>query len=195
MFKRKKPLSTLQKSRQVIWPAMGWSRAFQYLKLRVVRLPESSSKIAAGLAIGVSVSFSPFMGTHLIQAALFAYLFRASVVSALIGTLAGNPWTFPFIWLVSIKCGALLFDLIGLPASTNVPPAMDLPIFWETIKSDPLRILLPWMLGGYLIGLLSWPFSYYMFYNVVKAAKIARRKAQEHKMHKAAKSITGQKKK
>ena len=138
------------------------------------------------------MSFSPFIGTHLIQAVLFAYLLRASVVSALIGTIIGNPWTFPFIWLAAISFGAFLFELIGLSASTNLPDNIDFSILWEITKSDPLRILLPWTLGGYLIALLSWPFSYFIFYYLVRGAKAARSKARLHKVHKVAKEVTGQ---
>ncbi len=192
MFKRRKPLTPLQNVKEACWPTMGWRRSFIYIKLRVIRLPDTSKKIAAGLAIGISVSFSPFIGTHLIQAVFFAYLFRASVVSALIGTIIGNPWSFPFIWWAAISFGAFLFELIGLSASTNLPDNMDFSILWEIIKTEPLRILLPWTLGGYLIALLSWPFSYFIFYHLVCGAKAARRKARLHKVHKVAKEVTGQ---
>ncbi len=194
MFKRRQPLTVLQNVRQICWPTMGWRRAFRYIKLRVIRLPDTSKKIASGLAIGISVSFSPFIGTHLIQAALFAYLLRASVVSSLIGTIIGNPWTFPFMWWASISFGAFLFELMGLPASTSLPENIDFTVLWEITKSEPLRILLPWTLGGYLIALLSWPFSYFIFYYLVRGAKAARRSARLHKVHKVAKEVTGQEK-
>lgn len=193
MFKRRTPRTIMQNVKESIWPSSGWRRAFKYIRLRVVRLSDTSAKIAAGLAIGVAVSFSPLMGTHLIQAALIAYIIRANVIASLIGTIIGNPWTFPFIWWAAISLGSALFGLFGLPASTNLPEVMDISIFWDLVTHDPLRIFLPWMLGGYLIALVIWPFCYFFFYNLVKGAKAARKKALLHKVHKAAKDLTGQK--
>ncbi len=192
MFKRRKPLTVLQNVKEVCWPTMGWRRSFIYVKLRVVRLPDTSKKIASGLATGISVSFSPFIGTHIIQAVLIAYLSRASVVSALIGTVIGNPWTFPFMWWMAISFGAFLFESMGLPGSTSLPEHIGFSVLWEITKTEPLLILLPWTLGGYLIALLSWPFSYFVFYHLVRGAKIARSKAHLHKIHKVAKEVTGQ---
>lgn len=194
MFKRRDPRTIIQNLKQAIWPSMGWRRYFKYVRMRVVRLSDSSAKIAAGLAIGVAISFSPLMGTHLIQAVLIAYVIRANVIASLIGTIIGNPWTFPFMWWASISLGSALFGLFGLPATASLPEGMDISMFWDLVTHDPLRIFMPWMLGGYLIAFLIWPFCYLFFYNLVKAAKAARKKAMLLKVHQAAKDVTGQKK-
>jgi uncharacterized protein (DUF2062 family) len=39
-----------------------------------------------------------------------AFLLRANVVASAIGTLIGNPLTFPFIWLSSYKLGTALLN-------------------------------------------------------------------------------------
>ena len=192
MFKRRKPRSALGKTRELLWPSMGWLRAIKYTRLRIIRLSDSSHKIAAGLAIGVSISFTPLVGTHFIQAGLLSYTFRTNFLASLIGTFAGNPWTFPFMWWAAISLGSFLFGVMGLPAGTALPDDMSFSILWEIAKHEPLRIFLPWLLGGYLIALLSWPINYIFFYNVVKGAKSARRKARLRKVHKVAKELTGQ---
>lgn len=192
MFKRRVPLTPLQNVREMFWPSMGWVRACKYVRHRVIRLSDSSHKIAAGLAIGVAISFTPILGTHFIQAGLIAYLIRANFLAALIGTFAGNPWTFPFMWWAAIGLGSKLFGLMGLPASTALPDNITFGVFWDIIEHEPLRIFMPWMLGGYLLALLSWPFTYYLFYNMVRGAKAARRQARLHKVHKAAREVTGQ---
>lgn len=194
MFKRRKPRTVLQNIRELFWPSMGWIRAAKYTKLRIVRLSDTSQKIALGLAIGTAISFTPFVGTHFIQAGFIAYLLRANFLASLIGTFVGNPWTFPFMWWAAMSFGTFLFQLFGLPASAALPDEVSLAIVWEIIKNEPFRIFAPWLTGGYLMGALSIPFTYMIFYQLVNGAKLARKKARERKLHRVAKQVTGQKK-
>lgn len=192
MFKRRNPRTILQNIRELFWPSMGWIRACIYTKHRVLRLSDSARKIALGLAIGVGISFTPILGTHFIQAGLIAYLLRANFLAALIGTFAGNPWTFPFMWWAGISLGAFIFQLFGLPASASPPDEATLTIIWQLIKTEPLRIFAPWFVGGYLIAVFSVPLNYMVFYKLVSSAKLARRKAREQKLHRIAREVTGQ---
>ncbi len=192
MFKRRQPRSILQNIRELFWPSMGWIRACVYTKHRIVRLSDSSQKIALGLAIGVGISFTPFLGTHFIQAGVLAYLLRANFLASLVGTFAGNPWTFPFIWWAGISLGAFIFELFGLPASVTPPDEATISVIWDLIKNEPFRIFAPWFVGGYLIMIFSVPLSYMLFYKLVSGAKRARRRAREQRLHRIAREVTGQ---
>ena len=192
MFARRTPRTILQNLKQLFWPDMGWIRACKYAKLRIIRLSDSSQKIALGLAIGAGISFTPLVGTHFIQAGLIAYLLRANILAALIGTFTGTPWTFPFMWWAAMSFGSFLFELIGLPASATLPDEINLTIIWELIKNEPLRIFAPWAVGGYLIAFLSIPLTYPLFFPLIKGAKKARKKAKERNLHRIAKEVTGQ---
>lgn len=192
MFQRREPLTLLQKARQILWPSMGWKRTYKYVKCRLIRLSDTTHKIALGLAIGCGISFSPLVGTHFIQAAILAYIFRANLLSAIIGTFVGNPWTFPFMWWASISFGSFLFSFLGLPAETALPDELSFSMLWDIIKDEPLRIFFPWMLGGYILAFAFTLTSYYFFYRMVGAAKLARSKARLRRLHKAAQELTGQ---
>jgi len=178
MFKRRKPLSLIQKMREFVWPSMGWERSLQYIKHRILRLPDSTRNIALGLAIGAGVSFSPLMATHFIQAALLAFILRANIPASLIGTFFGNPWTFPFIWWASLSLGSFLFGIMGMPIDASPPEHMTLSILWDMIISDPMRIALPWLLGGYLLMAVSIPLIYPLYFALIKGAKAAREKVK-----------------
>ena len=67
--------------------------------IRLKRLQGTPYSIATGFACGVAISFTPFIGFHMILAALTAWLIRGNIIASAIGTIVGNPWTFPFIWL------------------------------------------------------------------------------------------------
>jgi len=192
MFKRRIKLTILQRARDFLWPKMGWVRSLKYMVKRTVRLSDSSHKIALGLAFGASISFTPLVGTHMMQAGVLAFLFRGNLLAAAVGTVVGNPWTFPFMWLAAISLGSWLFGLFGLPADIYLPKEMSLSVWWELITKEPLRIFLPWFLGGYLCALLSFPPLYFLFFYLVRGAKLARRKARQSKLYKQAKDMTGQ---
>ena len=192
MFARRTPRTILQNLKQLFWPDMGWIRACKYAQLRIVRLSDSSQKIALGLAIGTGISFTPIVGTHFIQAGVLAYLMRANILAALIGTFAGTPWTFPFMWWAAITFGSFLFELMGLSASATLPDEINLSVIWDLIKNEPFRIFAPWATGGYLIAFLSIPLTYPLFYSLVKGAKKARIKAKERRLHRVAMEVTGQ---
>ena len=194
MFKRQTPKSLWAKLCDFMWPSIGWIRSLKYVKLRVLRLSDSTEKVAGGLAIGTSISFTPLVGTHFIQAAGISYLTRFNMMAAIIGTFIGNPWTFPFMWWAATSFGSFLFGLVGLPIEIALPEEISLGIVIDLLLNEPLRIFLPWLVGGYLLGLITWFPAYFIFYYLVKGAKAARAKARMIRVHKAAKGVTGQKK-
>jgi uncharacterized protein len=190
MFKRRTPLTPLQHVKEIFWPTMGFLRAFHYIRLRIVRLSDTNHCIALGLSIGTAVSFTPLLGTHFIQAFLFAWFFRVNILSSLIGTFVGNAWTLPFMWWAGIETGSYVFKAAGLPASASMPDHMDFHILMEILWNEPLRILLPWVVGGYIAGAASVLVTYPIFYMIVQSAKLARSKAKLYKIQKAARHIT-----
>lgn len=159
MFGRKRPLGWVAKVFGWFWPQRGFRRAGRYLLLRLRRFPGTRHSIALGFAWGAGVSFTPFVGFHFALAALFSWLSRGSVIAGLLGTVVGNPWTFPFIWGSTLGLGRFL--LSGDPTfSENVSlPAFDWELFWSSPKAAVhfvrwhLRgIFPPMLLGGVILG-------------------------------------------
>jgi uncharacterized protein (DUF2062 family) len=194
MFQRREPRTVLQKLRELLWPSMGWGRMFTYVKHRLVRMSDTTHKIALGLGLGAAISFSPLLGTHFLQAAFIAYIFRANLMAAIIGTFIGNPWTFPLMWWISLKIGSDLFNFIGLSAARNLPDELSPSILWHLLWEEPMRIFWPWMLGAYICVIITAPIYYFICYRFIAAAKLARTKARLRKVHLAAREVTGQKK-
>ena len=108
MFSRRIKPSLKSRLWGFLWPQMGCKRTIEYWAHRISRLPGSIYSISAGIAFGAAVSFTPFVGLHLVLAALLAWIFRANILASAIGTLVGNPWTFPFIWLWIYQLGIWL---------------------------------------------------------------------------------------
>ena len=92
---------------------MGWRRSVQYFWFRLRRLTATPHAIALGVSFGVFASFTPFMGLHLVLALGLAYLFGGSLLAATLGTAAGNPLTFPLIWMAGYGVGDFLLGTVG----------------------------------------------------------------------------------
>lgn len=133
MFKRRNPLPVHRKALASLWPKMGWRRATRYLMFRIGRLPGSGYAIAGGFAWGAAMSFTPFIGLHIMMSAFGAWLSRCSIVAAILGTVIGNPWTFPFIWLY--KAGVFM----GFGQRAVDAEAMDFSALFGSITEATLR--------------------------------------------------------
>jgi uncharacterized protein len=110
LFKRRTQLSPLMRLRLAIWPARSFRRSFRYMTLRLWRLEASPHSIALGCAAGVFAIFTPFLGFQMTLAALLAILFRGSVFASAVGTFAGNPLTYPLIWVSTFTLGNVFLD-------------------------------------------------------------------------------------
>jgi hypothetical protein len=75
--------------------------------LRLWRIPASSHSIALGCAAGVFAIFTPFLGFQMMLAAFLAWVLRGNVFASAVGTFAGNPLTYPVIWLSTFAVGNL----------------------------------------------------------------------------------------
>ena len=165
----------------------SFKRTKKYILVNLKRMKGSSHEIAIGLACGISISFTPFLGLHALLALTLAWALRASMAAALIGTLFGNPWTFPFIWYFSYEIGKLFilensslsFQYL-LPSLKNEMIVLFIlvkNIFLTTdyglIKEsfNTLNFIPTMALGSIPLVLISWFFSYFIFEGIINSYK------------------------
>lgn len=185
MFKRRREHTTMRKFRELFWPSMGWVRAAQYARHRVIRLSASTHAVTAGIVSGMVVSFTPFFGFHFLLAAAMAKMVRGNILAALVGTFFGNPWTFPFLMWASYSSGAKFFRFCGwnrFIADSN-------PSHIQEIHTSALGFLtrnfwdmyLPTAAGSLFCILVFWPLFYGPVYYLVRAAQQARARRRHRK--------------
>ena len=172
MFGRRKELPLWVRLKGWLWPAMGWRRLGVYLLMRLTRLSGTPHSIACGFACGAAISFTPFVGLHIVLSVLVAWMLRGHIIAAAVGTVVGNPWTFPFIWLATYKTGQILLgsaEAAPWPAVTMFKHVVtDLgALIWPTLTGedtwDALRQVLldlraliwPMLIGSIPLGLLA----------------------------------------
>ncbi|SRR5690606_3947977 len=182
LFKRRTKPPFHERLLAWLWPRRGWRRAWGYAWHRVRRLKASPHAIAAGFAAGVFASFTPFMGFHFVIGFVAAFLVGGSLIASALGTIVGNPLTFPLIWFATYQVGCMLlglepganlneqlsrFDLMGLihdPAS-----------IWDDILHVLWPVVRPMTVGSVPIGLAAAAVSYFSVKYVIEAFQARRR--------------------
>jgi uncharacterized protein (DUF2062 family) len=177
MFRRRNPLPVLHRARELVWPRRGWRRTTLYIAHRLGRLPGTPYRIAAGFACGAAISFTPLMGLHFVCAALLSLLMRGNVVASAVGTVIGNPWTFPFIWIWTYNLGRWLLSESG---ENVLPDDLSMHYIFENIWS----VGRPMMIGGLPTALVAWFAFFWPAYAAVSEYQRRRRKRVREKVMK-----------
>lgn len=110
VFKRRERRSLGEIVGRSLYPRGGWGRAFEYVKHRVRRLPDTPEKISRGIWAGVFASFTPFYGLHFLIAALIAKTMRGNILASLMATFFGCPPTYIPIAIASLGTGYWMLD-------------------------------------------------------------------------------------
>ncbi|MEY1557546.1 DUF2062 domain-containing protein [Yoonia sp. R2331] len=196
VFKRRDRRPIWQAVLDFLYPRGGWARAFEYVKHRVRRLPDTPEKISRGVWAGVFTSFTPFYGLHFLIAAVIAKLMRGNILAALMGTFFGNPLTYIPIAVAALQSGYLLTgvrtDVEGI--GRNFARAFEdlrhnfMAIFtddvahWDYLASFYDDVFYPYMVGGVIPGVICATICYYLSVPLIGAYQNSRRKRLRAKL-------------
>ncbi len=180
LFKRRRRLSPLERLRNALWPTRSFDRSFRYMMLRLWRIPGTSHSIALGCAAGVFAIFTPFLGFQMMLAAVLAWTLRGNVLASAVGTFAGNPLTYPVIWISTFTLGNFF---LGGSASAGIDQlssgARAIGHSIREVSPDGVAtavhglwpVLKPMALGSLPLGGLTALSVYYLMRNVLNAQK------------------------
>ncbi|WP_188722693.1 DUF2062 domain-containing protein [Nitratireductor aestuarii] len=171
LFRRRAKVTIGECVRLMLWPRRSFRRSARYFAKRALRLQASPHAIAAGVAVGVFCTFTPFVGLHFLLAIVIAWMIRANIVAAVTGTALGNPITIPFIWGATLQLGNLILnqDLLDDIAKDDLGHhllELEFASLW-----DP--ILKPMLIGSVLLGAAAAVIAYFL---VLMAARTFREK-------------------
>lgn len=134
----------------------------RYKLSAIFSVKDSPQKIALSFAVGVFLGMSPFLGLHTILGIAAAWLFRLNKFVTIVGVYITNPWTIVPIYTFAIWFGAKLLGIKQIIPAINWND-ISLPYLIATMK----HLLLPFVVGTTLIGLLSALVSYLIIYQAV----------------------------
>ena len=180
MFAAKEKPSIGRKLREFCWPSIGVRRAWAYRMHRLARLDVSPHTLAIGFAAGAFASFTPFMGLHFLLAALAAFVVRGNLIASAVGTVVGNPVTFPLIWIASYNVGAAMLgistrDEVTITTDESIGLFTDGPVAFATMLWKSVEpIIWPMVLGGLPLGLICGTICYFVVYGTLSRFKARR---------------------
>jgi hypothetical protein len=169
LFRAREKSNLTQRLRVAVWPRVSWSRSAQYFKQRVVRLSGSPHAIALGVAIGSGVSFTPFLGFHIVLGLVIALLVGGNLVATALGTAFGNPLTFPLIWASTYRVGQAILGTPPVRGEDNIAHSLAVRSFdalWPIVK--------PMMVGAVPLGLVGGAVMYVLTYQAIRAFRAIR---------------------
>lgn len=133
-------------------------RILRIIKLKVYRIRDFPESVAIGLSWGVAVSFTPLLGFHLIICYLGTWLMRGNLIAATVGTIVGNPWTFPFFFYTDYKIGLFFFQ----------KPLDNYEFKVQFFIENFGNLFYPTLLGSLPIAFLTWFITYYTTKNLLE---------------------------
>ena len=162
-----------------------FSRTKKYISLSLKRIKGTPQALSLGLATGIAVSFTPFIGLHALLAIFISWVIGGSMAAALIGTLFGNPWTFPIIWYFTFEIGQFInygffsyeedfsFKIIKKEISTLLVILKNIIVFANVLELEEnvekLK-LIPFMIVGSIpLVFITWILSYFSFLIIFKS--------------------------
>lgn len=161
-----------------VWPRMGPRRYGRYLLRRIERMAAAPHAVAAGVAAGASVSVFPLIGVHFILGFVLAFLTRGSMVAAAIGTVFGNPLTFPILFSASYQIGRWI-----TPGSDRAAEAImrgnEIEELMGTMVSEGIGMIWPvWktmMVGAIPIAIVTYIVIYVLVRTLLSRSHAIRR--------------------
>lgn len=211
VFKRRDRRPIWKVVADFIYPKGGWGRAFEYVKHRVRRLPDTPEKIGRGVWAGVFAAFTPFYGFHFFVAAGLAKVMRGNILAALMATFFGNPLTYIPIGIAALSTGHWILgtqfqgSLIGGEVTAEGRPCgigcqfshafTDLwhnliAVFtgetadWTGLAGFYAEVFYPYLIGGIVPGVICATLSYILVVPLVAAYQNRRRKKLREKLDK-----------
>ncbi len=168
---------------------LKWRRRWKVLVLDLLGREESPERVAAAIALGIGIGFSPFIGFHIWIALGLAFLFRLNKIDAAIGQFAGNPWTLPPVYALGYRLGR---RLLNYPHHSVPSLHWDRLLnrdFWKAFKGPAFAPrLLSYLVGTTVIAVFIGLASYALFLGILRlyhrrhprvAIRAARRRTSE----------------
>ena len=110
--------------------------------------------------IDSNATFSFFWSTINVSIVLslgLTFFIRGNMATALLGTLSGNPWTFPLIFVLLQAIGERLIHYFGLTSLSATPETGD-------VYGQFLAYFIPMAVAGVVMFVLSWLVSFTICY-------------------------------
>jgi uncharacterized protein len=152
------------------------SDAIRAACMRFLKIRGEPREIAYGLALGIFIGMTPFMGFHTVMALFLATFFKWNKIAAVAGVFITNPLTAPLIYPITYVVGNAVVGASHIPHPEKV---LSMKAIVDLVQNSPL-ILVDLVTGGVIIGL---PLSIAAYWIVLVAVENYRKKIKPRLHH------------
>lgn len=128
-----------------------WKKRFK----EILSLDSHPGHIAAGFAVGVFISFTPFFAFHTAMAIAVAFIFRLNKLTCITGAWVNTPFTVFPVLAISYKIGRMIR---GLPPQELHLKSLE----WQAMKGHAASLLLGTSIFGFIAAVIAYFFCYYL---------------------------------
>jgi uncharacterized protein (DUF2062 family) len=159
-------------------PHRRWMTPIRKAYHRFLKIRGNPREIALGLALGLFVGMTPFMGLHTAIAVPLAALCKWNKFSAALAVWVSNPLTAPFVYGLTYIVGA---KVLFIQDGYKLPLEFNLDALFYTLRSAP-EIIGILLVGGIVVGLpLAAGGYYFAFKAITEYRESIQRKLEEKK--------------
>ena len=169
---------------------LTWRRRWRVLVLDLLGREESPERVAAAIALGIGIGFSPFIGFHIWLALGLAFLLRLNKIDAALGQFVGNPWTLPAVYALGYRLGRRLLHYDRRSAPRLAWDRLLHSDFWKAFEGPAFAPrLLSFLVGTMVIAIAIGLAAYVLFLAILRryhhrhprvAIRAARRRTTEN---------------
>jgi uncharacterized protein len=161
-------------------------KKIKYLYVRLLRLKGEPHELALGMAIGIFSGMMPVLPFQIALAIAIALFFKASKITAALGTWVRNPLNWYFVYFLDYKLGAYLLGLEGgyeiiKSVLASIYRHDEISVIWNTLFSSGFAIVSALLIGGMITGIVAAVPSYFISLWAFQKIKIWRQKKKEKK--------------
>lgn len=166
---------------------MKYDRRIRYYYLRFIRLRGQPHELALGMALGIFAGLMPIIPFQIALAVTIALFFKASKITAALGTWVSNPLNWYFLYYYTYKIGA---SILGLPRSNYYLESIlasahhgqgALVVVEKTLDAGG-AIMGAFLLGGIVLGIIGAIPSYFIFLRLFQFIQVWRKTRREGKI-------------
>ena len=150
---------------------LGWAKIRQKIH-EAISADTDERSLAAGFAVGVFFSFTPFLSLHMVLALTVAVIFRFNKVTTLAGVWVNNPYTIPFVFYGCFRFGEWILGM-------KIPPPSFESYTLKSLLKAAVPYAAPLFLGTTVVGLAAAALGYVVVYRIAVRVKSARRKGTQ----------------
>lgn len=133
---------------------LDWQRWKHNIRT-ILTLDSHPGHIAAGFAVGVFISFTPFFGFHTPLAIAAAFLLRINKLTCITGAWVNTPLTVVPVLSASYKLGRLVQ---GLPVHELKARSLE----WHYLESHAASLIIGCSLIGFVASVIAYFLCYYL---------------------------------